>query len=491
MELYRTGNSVAALEKFTVAGQTAGGDSAAAYAWLARLQVRMGRPEEAEASAKKALELNKDLPTAQSAMGEVYYRQGRFTDAQEIFRKIVLADKQDARAYFGLAKIYWATANYKSAKQVIDHAHEQDSQDPDIFWPWVRTLSPEKRLAALKSQLAMHTDEGDHQRTILVRSIAVLEGQEKGPESTCKLTSKADSTEAKLESLFRDPKHMSGYGVGVRLNETNSVLLIDTGAHGITVTARVAQKAGLQKIVDNRTGGIGDQAPARGYLAFAKKVRIGDLEFSGCNVEVIENGRSLDEDGLIGTDIFEDFLVDLDFPQKKLRLSPLPPLPDEPSAELSLHSLMPIGGNVHNRYIPEPYRNFERVYRLGHDLLVPTRINDSSAKLFLLDTGGWDNMITVAAAREASKVHSQESTKVNGLSGQVKDVYRTDDITLTFGQFQQHRRDLLAFDLKHISDDAGTEVSGILGFVMLWVMDIKIDYRDHLVDFHVDENRTR
>jgi tetratricopeptide (TPR) repeat protein len=100
MGQYRAGNSLAALEKFTVAGQTAGGDSAAAYAWLARLQIRMGRAEEAEASAKKALELNKDLPTAQSAMGEVYYRQGRFTDAQETFRKIVLADKQDARAYF-------------------------------------------------------------------------------------------------------------------------------------------------------------------------------------------------------------------------------------------------------------------------------------------------------------------------------------------------------------------------------------------------------
>jgi len=491
MSLYRSGDAPAALEKFKAAAEANGEDSAAAYAWLARLQIRTGRPEEAEASAKKALEINKDLPTAQSAMGEVYYRLARFTEAQEIFRKIVLADKQDARAYFGLAKIYWATANYKSAKQVIDHAHEQDPQDPDIFWPWLRTLGPDKRLATLKSQLAMHTGEEDHQRALLLRNIAALEVQEKKPETTCKLTSKVESTEAKLESLFRDPKHMSGYGVGVHLNETNSVLLIDTGAHGITVTARVAQKAGLQKVVDSRTGGIGDQAPARGYLAFAKKVRIGDLEFTGCNVDVIENGRSLGEDGLIGTDIFEDFLVDLDFPKKQLRLSPLPPVPDEPPVELSLHSLMPIDGNVHNRYVPEAYANFEKIYRMGHDLLLPTRINDSPPKLFLLDTGGWDNMITVAAAREASKVHSQESTKVSGLSGQVKDVYRTDDITLTFGKFQQHRRDLLSFDLKHISDDAGTEVSGILGFVMLWVMEIKIDYRDHLVDLEVDEKRTR
>jgi tetratricopeptide (TPR) repeat protein len=489
MDLYYAGNYPAALEKFTAATQTTGQDSAAAYAWLTRLQIRMGRPEEAENSAKKALELNKDLPTAQSAMGEVYYRQAKFTEAQEIFRKIVLTDKQDARAYFGLAKIYWATANYKSAKQVIGHAHEQDPRDPDVFWPWFRTLDPEQRLAALKAQLAMHPSEGDHQRAVLARNISALAGQEKTPTNSCKLTSKVDSTEAKLESLYRDPKHLGGYGVGVRLNDANSVLLIDTGAHGIVVTARVAQKAGLQRVVNSHTGGIGDQAPARGYLAFAKKVRIGELEFSDCNVDVIENARSLDEDGLIGTDIFEDFLVDLDFPKKALRLSPLPPLPDEPPAELSLHSLMPIGGNVHNRYVPEAYANFEKVYRMGHDLLLPTRINELQPKLFLLDTGGWDNMIAVPAAREASKVHSQQTTKVSGLSGTVKDVYKTDDITLTFGKFQQHRHDLLSFDLKYMSDDAGTEVSGILGFAMLWLMEIKLDYRDHLVDFHVDENR--
>jgi tetratricopeptide (TPR) repeat protein len=490
MNLYYAGNYPAAFEKFTAAIQIAGQDSAGAYAWLARLQIRMGRPEEAEASATKALELDKDLPTAQSAMGEVYYRQGRFAEAQEIFRKIVFADKKDSRAYFGLAKIYWATANYKSAKQVIDHAHQQDPRDPDIFWPWLRTLDPEKRLAALKAELAMHPDEGDHQRMVLTRNITAMESQEKAPETACKLTSKLDSTEARLESLYRDPKHLGGYGVGVHLNEAKSVLLIDTGAHGIIVTARLAQKAGLQRVVDRITGGIGDQAPARGYLAFAKKVRIGDLEFSDCNVDVIENARSLDEDGLIGTDIFEDFLVDLDFPKRKLRLSPLPALPDERAAELSLHSLMPIGGNVHNRYVPDAYSSFEKVYRMGHDLLLPTRINELPPKLFLLDTGGWDNMIAVPAAREASKVHSQETTKVSGLSGTVKDVYKTDDITLTFGRFRQHRHDLLSFDLKHMSDDAGTEVSGILGFAMLWVMEIKIDYRDHLVDFEVDESRT-
>jgi hypothetical protein len=41
----------------------------------------------------------------------------------------------------------------------------------------------------------------------------------------------------------------------------------------------------------------------------------------------------------------------------------------------------------------------------------------------------------------------------------------------------------MAFDLTSISQSAGTEVSGILGFTLLHLLDLKIDYRDGLVDF--------
>jgi hypothetical protein len=40
-----------------------------------------------------------------------------------------------------------------------------------------------------------------------------------------------------------------------------------------------------------------------------------------------------------------------------------------------------------------------------------------------------------------------------------------------------------------MSNSAGTEISGSLGFVMLWLLDIKIDYRDGLVDFAYDDKR--
>ena len=78
---------------------------------------------------------------------------------------------------------------------------------------------------------------------------------------------------------------------------------------------------------------------------------------------------------------------------------------------------------------------------------------------------------------------------VTGLNGAVKNVYRGDELTLTFGNLRQKNEDIVAFDTTNISDTIGTEVSGALGFAMLRMLDVKIDYRDGLVKFSFDPKR--
>jgi len=46
----------------------------------------------------------------------------------------------------------------------------------------------------------------------------------------------------------------------------------------------------------------------------------------------------------------------------------------------------------------------------------------------------------------------------------------------------------VAFGTSHISNSIGVEVSGTLGFAMLRLLDIKIDYRDGLVEFTYNPN---
>lgn len=64
-----------------------------------------------------------------------------------------------------------------------------------------------------------------------------------------------------------------------------------------------------------------------------------------------------------------------------------------------------------------------------------------------------------------------------------------DKAALEFGRLRQQNEDLVDFDLTPLSDAAGTEISGILGFAMLRMLEVKIDYRDGLVDFNYDAKR--
>jgi hypothetical protein len=97
-------------------------------------------------------------------------------------------------------------------------------------------------------------------------------------------------------------------------------------------------------------------------------------------------------------------------------------------------------------------------------------------------------MISSAAAAEVTKIRGEDWIHVRGLSGEVKNLKSADKVMIQFGHFRQENDDLISFDLTPISRSTGTEVSGILGFAMLRMLSVKIDYRDGLVDFDYKPN---
>jgi len=218
-------------------------------------------------------------------------------------------------------------------------------------------------------------------------------------------------------------------------------------------------------------------------VGYAEKIQIGELEFQGCVVEVASGRSVLGDDGLIGADVFRHFLVDMDMPNGKFKLSPLPPIPDEPASGASLDTQSAGARHFRDRYIPPEMKDYTPIFLFGHNMLIPTRVNDSAAKLFLIDTGSFDDTLSPAAAKEVTKINRDEDTQVKGLNGSVKEVYRASNARLQFSHFYQKRQELITFDLSNISNSAGTEVSGVLGFAMLVLLDMRIDYRDGLVDF--------
>jgi predicted aspartyl protease len=487
-QLYRAGKIGDAAQEYNSLLQ-AEPKSALAYVGLVHVYLKQKKPAEAYAAAAKAIDLAPSLDAARAALGETYFRQGKIDEANAEFTALAKANTKEPRAYLGLSRVYGALSYFKHAKLAIDRAHALDPTDPDIRKAWIRTLSVKERIRDLQAYLAGETNDDSEERKNLEHMLVMLADQAEQPTHGCHLATRISTMETSLEPLLIDPTHIRGYGLRVKVNGVSSKLLLDTGAGGITVDRKIADRAGIKRVVRQDSEGIGDKGPAAGYIGYADSIKIGDLEFQNCYVDVIEQNSVVGEDGLIGGDVFSHFLVDIDFPNQKFRLHELPPRSDQPPPVRSPESNSSGTPEFYDRYVAPEMKSFSPVLRFGSHLLIPTKLNDLPAKLFMLDTGAFSNTISPAAAREVTKVSSEEGVQIRGISGAVKNVFLANEFTIQFANLRQKNQDTVSFDTTSISESFGTEVSGFLGFNMLRMLRIRIDYRDGLIDFEYDSKR--
>ncbi len=457
-----------------------------AYVGMARVYLKMKKPEDANTAANKALTMSPMLNAAHVAMGEVYFRQGQIDDADKEFRAVVKSGAVDARAYLGLARVFFANANYRHAVILLDRAREIDPNDPDIQREWIYTLSRKDRIAELKRFLDVDEGEDAADRTHRSQGLKDMEDAEEQGRA-CRVATKVNHAEIPLETIARDdPRYPHGVGLKVHIGDASPKLLLDTGAHGIVLDRGMAEKAGIKHVVDTDAGGIGDQKRMNGYMGVARSIKVGELEFTNCEVFVGDRRSIIGVDGLIGADVFARYLVDINIPDRKMILSELPPELPLAADDAALTAKEPYGNaaRLRDRYIAPDMKDYTQIYTFGHDLLIPVRINKGPIRLFMIDTGSFANTISPTIARDVTKVRTDSDLRVTGMNGRVKDVYTADNVMLQFSKYYEKANDVVAFDTTKTSDAEGTEVAGFLGFSMLRVMEMKIDYRDGLVDFY-------
>jgi tetratricopeptide (TPR) repeat protein len=495
-ELYSKGNFDAAITKYKqLLGERP--KSPDAYAGLIRAYLKEKKLDQAVQTADEGLSAT-DSPRVRVAYAEVLFRQGSIDRAETEWAKAINAGFPEARAYLGLAKVRTARAMYQSAAAMAARAHDLDPNDPEIEEFWIETLPRSKKIKFLEDKLASWKDGSDDQRQSTMKYVEYLKEQQKTGYRRCSLVNGTVPAIIPFTMLLGEDTFFSGWGVPIFSNGRKSVLRLDTGAHGILLGRKAAERAGIVRVASTKVGGIGDKQASDGYIGFANSIQIGNLVFQDCPVQVLEGRSVLGDDGLIGSDFFRDFLIDIDYSSASLKLSALPLRPSEKAEVGSAGTAANKDGAqsaqaptvaeqpepvLRDAYIAPEMETFSRVFLVGGDLLVPTSIGDVSNKLFLLDTGAFNNVISPAAAREVTKVYGDSNTIVKGIRGRVNDVHGANKVFLQFGHLRQENRDMVVFDTSSLSDEIGTEVSGMLGFEMLELLDIRIDYRDALVDF--------
>ncbi|HTD23911.1 MAG TPA: aspartyl protease family protein [Terriglobales bacterium] len=496
LQAYRTGKFDAAIESYQTALQH-DPKSGEAYAGLARAYLKQEKVEAAYDTASKGVAEVPESLAAHTALGEVYFRQAKMGESEKEFLRTVNTTHPEARAYLGLARLYDALSFHARAKTMLEKAHALDPDDPDIQGRWLRTVSRSERIKLLQDYLAKPGNDDTDTRKRMQRSLSSLQEQEKVPQQSCKLVSELTATQTDLKVMMTDPKHLHGYGLEVKVNGQSGRLLLDTGASGLLINKKMAERAGIKPLTTTKIGGIGDSAETEGYVGYADSIKVGTLEFQNCLIEVSEKRSVLDDDGLIGADVFRDYLVVLDFPNQKLKLEELPKRPDEKEGTASLSTNSDneedsaATPEPHDPYVAPEMQSYTKIWRFGHFLLIPTTVADlAPKKMFLIDTGFPTSQISLEAAREVKRLY-ESNARIRGLSGSVKHVYTTSDIALEFGNLRKENDAITAFDLSKTSRYPGTEVSGILGITALGFTAMKIDYRDGLVYFDYDKSHWR
>jgi tetratricopeptide (TPR) repeat protein len=484
-----------------------------------RAMLRQQKIDEAMDEVNKALAQQPNEAPLLAAKGDVLFRRGEMTDAEGSYLAAKRLDPKAVRAYLGLARLYRSYSLYRKAYDQLQTAHEIASDDIEVQRAWLNMLPRKERLGAMEAYLGGPHPDDEEETKWMTEYLAFLKATADKPVHACRLVSKVEQTETKLETMYGPDIHrMRGIGLSVRLNDRNVHLLLDTGAGGIMVNHRLAEKAGLTRIAALHFGGIGDKGLQSGYTAVADHIRIGELEFQDCVVSVSDKASVADEDGLIGADVLGAYLIDIDLPGMRLKLSPLPKRPEDTVAPKSLNSEGEEQANAEqkeesatelttqepktppptakaarrlpkDRFIAPEMADWTKVFRFGHSILVPTSVNDSKAMLFGLDTGAFSNLLSVRAGRLVAKVNSEDRVQIHGLNGNVDKVYSSENATLRFGHFQQSNLGIITLDLSSVSRHTGTEVSGFLGFAMLRQLEVELDYRDGLVNFKYDPKR--
>jgi predicted aspartyl protease len=485
------------------------GDTAL-IAGLAEVLLKQQKVTEAEDLVQKALAQNPKSAVLMVALGEAQYRAGTPWLALATAEASIKLDPCNPQARLLEARLLRLNSYYASAANEISTAHSLDPTNPRIRSRWLDTLPMKERITELEAYVASANGEDPETVKRLHFYLDYLKQQAIEPHKACRLVSTTDTANIPFANLMRDATHIRAFGLDVKLNDHNARLQIDTGASGLLISRSVADHAGLKQFSRTEVGGVGSQGNKDAYTTFADDIKIGSLEFKDCAVEVLNKGNVVDSDGLIGMDVFSHFLVTLDYPMRKLLLAPLPPRPNDKSqlkptletrgnanedesagngAAASAPSPKPAAHGPYDRFVAPEMKDWTRVYRIGHDLLLPASLNNGPLKLFIVDTGAFSTTVSPEVAREVTKVHSQDYISVHGISGKVDKVYTADNITFKFANISQRVEDVVAFSTSTVSKNLDTDVGGFIGFTALGQMTISIDYRDGLMRFAYDANR--
>jgi tetratricopeptide (TPR) repeat protein len=442
---------------------------ASAYCGWVRSLLNDHRSREAYAVAAEAIQKYPQTPGAQTAAGMAAFRRGEILEAGGYFRAALKLDSVYPGALSGLAAVERAVSRFKAARDLVLRAYRASPGDPELIVEHAGTLKGAEHIAALREALEILDPDSEEARRLhahIADDLAI------GERQLNRLTSPYIGSSIQLFTIMNGASAVRGVGLRAQLNRRQTVrLLLDTGASGISLSPAMAARAGLEPLggLSVEGGGIGDGRIPLATRYLAAQLRIGGVAFADCPVTVFNGAQSAEYDGLIGADLFQAFLLTVDFPKLELSLAPRPDGPPAAFAE-------PMDAAT------QPGPGFHRLFRFRHLVALPTFTNGGRSTLFVVDSGTTRSLLDDSAGREFPAIAAARGA-VTGIRGGVNRVSIADRVSLEFAGFRRDNLSLPAISFEKWCDSLGVAFGGILGISELGQLALTIDYREGAVRF--------
>ena len=416
--------------------------------------LKANRVEAALLEIRNGLTLTPGDSRLLAVLGDTLFRQSDFDGSEDAYKEALRADDRNARASWGLGRLASLRSQNAEAKKRFAQAFQMDPRDPDIIFSYADCVpDPEAHATLLRNFLAL-SDPGDTKRREHVA--AQLAMAERVGKRQTKFVSGLESYHFRLANLVLSVDKMQGLLVTARINGGKPLrLLLDSGAEGIYLNSREARKLDLESLGEARIAGLGQTGVVSGQVALARTLSIDAFQIENAILHVMDLVWLSEADGVIGTDVFQDFLVRIDAQKRTMDLVP---------------------------YSAQNSASGTRVYRVGHYLLVEGSVNDRSRGYFMVDTGASSTVIAPRAATSILPDTFGQEVNLRDARGPVRGGVAA-PASLSFAGHELWDGQAIALDLADFSKQAGVEILGVLGFPALRQSPFTINYRDGWVDF--------
>jgi len=472
------------------AAQMKGKPSIASYAGLVDAQIQLDKPDQALATARQAVAALPNSGEAHALLGDAEFRASHLDEASAAYATAIKLDKCSARAHFGYGRVEGLYSRHANEQKQYAIAHRLVPTNAHISEVTFATLPPGLHAKGLRNILASAPDLPPAHRQRLEQQAALLEAA-----ATCRPAT-MDGAKLTLTPIFLNGVQTRDYALRVTAGGPTAVNLeLDSTAPGIVLNSDDAKKLNVKPAV------AGQDTPP--YLGYVDSMQIGPMQLGKCSVSVVPDAELGHRYSVIGTSVFRDFKLHLDWVAKLMTLTPYPGPPVVTAESAPVDATTPDGEQRWSRALIDDHR-----------ILVPAVVQKRPVGLMMIDTSSTLNMLSPAAATPF-KPSADQTVAVEGVSGNLVRIFRKDgggetdrsniigvdgvaggknvpikrvgdSLTVAFAGNQPPDFALFSFDISAASHTAGLELGGILGYTVLRQFYIDIDYRNGLINLTYD-----